>query len=380
MRISKFIRVLRISVVPVLFSAAALGLVAAQVSLQRKAERAKSRAAQEMLVQDSVLPDKTVSLKFRDLSAAAEKGDLPARIEIGRRLMQGLGVRKNESRAASYFQAIINDFGEISARDKRGPHVAAAFRYMARLYKAGVVEAKIAANPAYAFSLLHHAASYFGDPASQVELAKLLINGEGVTKNPRAGAQWLLNASRKGYAPAQALLGEMLWHGNGVKRVAGDGLGLLAIARRNASADDKDWVSKMFESARSEALPIEILEANAFVVQESSVSRFGLKSDIVISGEGSDATAVVEAGSAGARSPAGWLNGQQGALVQGPSPSWSELRANPMALVPNTYDPELPLEKKGAETSTGTMQMYHPGGLDVRSENSSPVRYAGVSK
>ena len=63
----------------------------------------------------------------------------------------------------------------------------------------------------------------------------------------------------EGIAPAQAQLGDLLWRGGeGVKRVAGDGLGLLAIARRNALGEDKAWVSKMFETARAQAQPIEI--------------------------------------------------------------------------------------------------------------------------
>ncbi len=125
-------------------------------------------------------------------------------------------------------------------------------------------------------------------PVAQIELAGLLINGDGVTKNTRVAAQWLLSASRKGHAPAQAMLGDLLWRGgDGVKRVAGDGLGLLAIARRNAVGEDKAWVDKMFETARSEAMPTEILEANAFIVQELSASHFALTSDVLINGDSS---------------------------------------------------------------------------------------------
>jgi uncharacterized protein len=289
-------------------------------------------------------------------------------------------VKKNEGRAATYFQAVINEFGEINARDKRGPQVAAAFRYMAQLYKGGIAEANIAANPAYAFSLLHHAASYFGDPVAQFELAKLLIHGDGVAKNTRAAAQWLLSASRKGHAPAQALLGGMLWRGDGMKRVAGDGLGLLAIARRNASAEDKGWVSKMFETARSEALPVEILEANAFIVQESSASRFGGTSDILISGESGDASAIAETRAVEAAPPPARQNGQQGALIHGNSQARSDLQANPMALLPGSFNSQLAVERRDPDQSAGIIQMYQPQRLEAGVENPGPIRYAGVSK
>lgn len=378
----RFFRILKISAVPILFSAAALGLVAVHSSLLRKAERAKSRMLQAAATPDSASPDRTLSLKFRDLAAAAERGELSARIEMGRRLAQGLGVKKDEVHAVQYFQGVINEFGDISAHDKRAPHVATAFLYLARFYKDGVADANISANPAYAFSLLHHAASYFGDPASQVALAKLLISGEGVTKNARAAAQWLLSASRKGYAPAQALLGNMLWRGNGIKRVAGDGLGLLAIARRNASADDKDWVSNMFETARAEALPTEILEANAFIVQESSASRFGLTSNILISGEGTEV--VTSDRDSGAVDAIPTQPGsQEGLLVRAPTKSWSELQANPATLVPNAYEPEAIREMKDAAISAGMIPLYQPhqpNGFDKHMEGSSPIRYAGVAK
>ncbi len=290
--------------VPLLFAAVALGLATVHLSLQRKAERARSRAAHAVAVQDSVVPDKLVGLKLPELVVAAAKGDLSAEIEIGRRLAEGEGVKKDEAQAAFYFQAAINRLGEIGARDKRGPLAATAFRYLAQFHRRGVAGAHIAANPAYAFDLLHHAASYFGDPIAQFELAKLLISGDGVTKNPHVAAQWLLRATRKGYAPAQALLGQMLWRGDGVKRVPGEGLGLLAIARRNAAPADKAWVSKMFETARAGSLPIEILEANAFIVQEAGASPFEAASGNLIGGEGQeDGAEAAGPGSAGKAPP-----------------------------------------------------------------------------
>ena len=290
--------------IPLLFGGVAIGLVTVQTAIQRQAERASAAAPQPVsAAHHTMVAGSMVSVA--DLSEAAGQGDLAARVEMGRRFVQGRGVQKNEASAAAYFRGIISEYESISAHDKRGPHVAAAFLEMARLYKAGVPEANIVASPAQAFSFLHHAASYFGDPVSQFELAKLLMSGDGVTRNTRAAAQWLLSASRKGYAPAQAQLGDLLWRGgDGVKRVAGDGLGLLAIARRNALGDDKVWVSKMFETARAEAQPIEILEANAFIVQELSSSHSALTSDVLINGESREGSGVATAASALKASPA----------------------------------------------------------------------------
>ncbi len=284
MQISKFIRILRISAPPLLFSAIVLGLTAFQHKTEQKAASVAAKAALARTAEDAFSPDAAMSLKFGDLVAASKKGDLVARVEIAKRYAHGQGVRKDEARAALYFQTIVSEFADIDPRDKRGRQVAVAFRYLGQYYRSGVPKANIVANPGYSFSLFHHAASYFGDPASQFELAKLILSGDGVPKSARVAAQWLLNASRKGYAPAQALLGQLLWRGEGVNRVPGDGLGLLAVARKNAMPDDKAWISRMFEVARAEASLTEILEANAFIVQEANALRFKLTNDVLISG------------------------------------------------------------------------------------------------
>ena len=379
MRISKQTRFLRALSIPLLFGGVALGLVTVQTAIQRHAERASAAAAPQsqppFTARREVIAGSMVSVA--DLSEAAGQGDLAARLEIGRRLAQGRGVEKNEASAAAYFRGIISEYENISARDKHGPLVAAAFLEMARLYKSGVPEGGIAANPAQAFSFLHHAASYFGDPVAQFELAKLLMSGDGVTKNTRVAAQWLLSASRKGYAPAQALLGDLLWHGgDGVKRVAGDGLGLLAIARRNALGEDKPWVSKMFEAARAEAHPLEILEANAFIVQELGSSHSALTSDILINGERPQGTVVGSSANALKASPAE-PDGAQGTAISGTSKALSELGATPMGFPQTPFDPELSVEKK--DGAAGILQMYKPQSPEGRIEILVPTRFAGVA-
>ncbi len=372
MQISRLFHAIKVLSVPVLFSGAVLGLATVHLSLQGKGEHAKIRAAELLATHDVAAPRKLVGVKLKDLSAEVAKGDLPAQIEMGRRLAEGQGVKKDEGQAARHFQAVISQVGEIAARDKRAPLVATAFRYLAQFYRRGVVEAHIPANPTFAFDLLHHAASYFGDPESQFELAKLLLAGDGVTKSTRTAAQWLLIASRKGHAPSQAYLGDMLWRGNGVKRVAGDGLGLLAIARRNALPEDKAWVGQMFETARSEALPVEILEANAFIVQELSASHFGGASGQLIDGE----TKEPIPGAASAR-----LAGEEPALnIRGGSPALSSLGAHPMIYGTGAPDREGIADQSESNLSAEVMQMYRPWQIEVREDGPVPIRYAGVSK
>lgn len=370
---SKVFQAIKISAVPLLFAAVALGLATVHLSLQRKAERARLRAAQTVSVKDSGVADQLTGRKLQDVAAAAEKGDIAAKIEMGRRLAQGQGVQKNEAAAAAYFRAVIDRLGEIGAHDYRAPMAATAYRYLAQFHRRGVPEANIPPNPSYAFNLLHHAASYFGDPVAQFELAKMLIDGDGVTKNTRVGARWLLSATRKGYAPAQALLGEMLWRGNGVQRVAGQGLGLLAIARRNALPEDKAWVSKMFETARAEALPIEILEANAFIVQESGASPFEGANGSLIGGEGHEGAAA--SGKATATVNAQASSASLSRIVRGNLPGF---RVSAMVFGPDAFYRELSVRKRDSNASAGIIQMYRVWELETGAEDNGPVRLAGM--
>lgn len=374
MRIFKQNRFLRILSIPLLFGTVAIGLVTVQAAIQRQAEMASAAAPQPQSPSAGENGSTTGQrASMVDLSEAAGQGDVAARLEMGRRFAQGREVEKSESVALSYFRGIISEYENIGAHDKRGPYVASALLETARLYRSGAPEANIAPNPAQAFDFLHRAASYFGDPVAQFELAKVLLSGDGVTRNARAAAQWLLSASRKGYAPAQALLGDILWRGeDGVKRVAGDGLGLLAIARRNATGDDNSWIAALFESARSKAQPVEILEANAFIVQELSASHASITNDILINGE--DAQQPAMSASAVPPEPDAF-GAPAGAAISGTSKALSELGATPMGLPQNIAAPEHAADAREGAPSPGFIQMYRPQG---RLEPLTPTRFAGL--
>ncbi len=374
---SRAFRALKITAVPLLFAAAALGLATVHISAERKAARAKAHAAHATAVQDANVPGELAGVKLQVLAPAAKQGDIPAEVEMARRLALGEGMKKDEVQAAAYFQSAINELGEIDAHDKRAPAAATAYRFMARFHRRGLPGAHIVANPAYAFGLLHHAASYFGDPTAQYEVGKALIGGDGVPKNAHSGAQWLLRATKKGYAPAQAELGEMLWRGDGVKRVPGEGLGLLALARRNATPADKNWISKMFEAARSEALPVEILVANAFIVRESGASPFTAPALGIGEGDLQDGT---DSSGKGAAAPVQPIGTQQGSAARGSSRLQSGLGARPKFFGLDTSDRNVTAKKGEPHASAGVIQMYRAPAQRAADGNPAPVRLAGVTK
>jgi hypothetical protein len=151
---------------------------------------------------------------------------------------------------------------------------------------------------------------------------------------------------------------------------------LLAIARRNAAPADKAWVSKMFETARAEALPIEILEANAFIVQESGASPFEAESGNLLGAESQEEGAAVSgAGAAGNRAPEA-LSGQQGAAGGRNWHALSGLRAAPMFLELDAHFREMNLRRSDSNAA-GIIQMYRLGEAEERGE-AAPVRVAGI--
>jgi hypothetical protein len=231
---------------------------------QQRPPPSQSPPAQQFGGMDALLPK---NHELSKLEIAARDGDLGAKLMLARAYARGDGVEKNEARAFAYFEAIANQFPDIDPLEPRAQYVSEAFRELSAYYKSGIPSIGLKPDDARALSLLQHAAGYFGDPISQYKLAKMFMAGEEVERNVRIAFGWLLNASRKGYAPAQAMLGDMLWRGESVKRAAGDGLGLLAVARSNASGSDVSWISGLFKAARSKATPEDLASAENFILQ-----------------------------------------------------------------------------------------------------------------
>jgi len=191
---------------------------------------------------------------------AAEKGILGAQIKLAEMFATGKGVRRNDAKAFAYYQAIADGFADVSPRHPAAPYIADAFFKLAGYYHAGVAELSIKADPARAAVLCRHAASYFGHAGAQYNLAKMYLDGDGVAKNTRLAVNWLANASRKGHAPSQAKLGELLWRGKGevLRRQPLKGLALLSLAKGNAKGSkDAGWIENIYKQVLLEAAPDE---------------------------------------------------------------------------------------------------------------------------
>ena len=76
------------------------------------------------------------------------------------------------------------------------------------------------------------------------------FQGEGGDRDPLQAARWAKLAADKGDADAQALLGHLLFEGDGVPRQPVLGLMYLTIARSKADPTDR-WIFDMQERAVS---------------------------------------------------------------------------------------------------------------------------------
>ena len=77
--------------------------------------------------------------------------------------------------------------------------------------------------------------------------------------NPLQSARWLSLAARKGHAPAQAKLGDILFNGDGgLEANPVEGLMWLTIASRRAvGTTEADWIDNMLNADMSIATPDE---------------------------------------------------------------------------------------------------------------------------
>lgn len=188
------------------------------------------------------------------LSEAANLGVFDAQVKLADMYASGKGVKGNPARAFDLYRRIINENDEIDPRHKRAEQVADAYVALGNYYRAGIPNL-IDPNKLRAVALLHYAASFYGSADAQCDLAQMYLEGEGVTRNERLAVSWLANAAKKRHGRAQALLGDLLWHGSDkVARQPAKGLALLALAKQNAKGEAEGrWIAVAYDGAYAES-------------------------------------------------------------------------------------------------------------------------------
>ena len=235
------------------------------------------------------------------LEYAAKRGVLGAQLKLARAYAAGRDVPKDDAKALAYFQAIADQYADISPSSPIAKYVGEAFVALGQYSLDGVPAMSLPANPAYAADLFRHAASYFGDPEAQYQLARLYLTGEGVEKNVGLAVNWLATAARKQHAAAQATLGELLWRGEEVRQRQARGLALIMLAHENAKASgpEPQWIANLYQEAFAKSDNATRKEANALLPELGGVNTAPAAA-VAKAGPGD---AIMLRGSAGALAP-----------------------------------------------------------------------------
>lgn len=181
------------------------------------------------------------------LKYAAAGGELLARWKLAKMYADGDGVPHDDMQAYEYFSQIVENYDEDNPDPRELPVVSSAFVAVGA-YSLNGITTKVAPDPQRALAMFQYAATNFGDPNAQYDLARMYLDGIGVDKDAAQAARWLHLAADKNHAEAQALLGQLLFVGrDGVPSQRGLGLMWLTLARDAAVAGKKDqWIIDLY--------------------------------------------------------------------------------------------------------------------------------------
>ena len=186
------------------------------------------------------------------LQYAAENGNELALWQLGQMYAKGQGVPRDDYRAFEFFRKFADNNANAYPASQRARYVADAFVTLGHYYLVGIPGSSLSANPDLAQRMFTHAASYFGDPEAQYQLARLMLDRKDTGQDPRRAVQWLLLAANKRHYEAQAVLGRILFQGEVGRRQPASGLMWLIIAFDGPGAN-VPWIAELHEAAFKQA-------------------------------------------------------------------------------------------------------------------------------
>ena len=183
------------------------------------------------------------------LTYAADGGQPIARWKLGEMYADGIGVKRDDLKAYQYFNTLVEDYDEDSPDFRNRSAISNAFVAVGVYSLTGIPNSSVRADPERARGLFQYAATAFGDPDAQYNLAHMYITGSGgLAKDHIVALRWLALAARKGHPPSQALLGHMLFVGDGLPAQRGRGLMWLTIAKSQADGAKDLWIRSLYQS------------------------------------------------------------------------------------------------------------------------------------
>ncbi len=210
------------------------------LKLFKSAQQALRMGIEELRAGDS--KSSVEALKY-----AAEGGQSLAQWKLGRMYADGDGVPHDDLKAYEYFDQIVRNYSE-DEQDRRDLAAVSNAIVAIGIYNLnGIANSPIQPDPGRAFELFMYAATNFGDPDAQYNLARMYMDGVGgLEKSNMRAARWLALAAEKHHHPAQAVLGHLLFVGDGLPRQRARGLMWLTIAKSAVHGPKNQWIADLF--------------------------------------------------------------------------------------------------------------------------------------
>ena len=180
-------------------------------------------------------------------SYAADRGYIRAKWMLGRMYARGEGVDRDDDRAFEIFADIANEPADDRRFNPDAPFVADAFVALGDYYRAGD-QVVGGVDLEAALQMYWEAAIFFNDAEAQYNLAVMFYRGEAGDPDPGEAARWALLSAQAGNPSAQALLGYLLFQGDGLTRQPVVGLAYLHVARFRTGGADPE-IRRMHEEA-----------------------------------------------------------------------------------------------------------------------------------
>ncbi|MBV9702245.1 MAG: sel1 repeat family protein [Methylobacteriaceae bacterium] len=187
------------------------------------------------------------------LTYAAANGQPLARWKLGKMYADGDGVPHDDYKAYQYFSKIIESYDEDTADESEASVVSNAYVTVGVYCLSGIPNSKVKPDPSRAREMFQYAALTFGDPNAEYNLARMYLDGTVVEKDGRQAARWLNLAADKNHRQARALLGHLLFTGEGVPRQRARGLMWLTLAREAAEGPQDAWIVDLYTKDSSAA-------------------------------------------------------------------------------------------------------------------------------
>jgi hypothetical protein len=202
---------------------------------------ASAREALSAAVKEYRAGDRKCSVQA--LTYAAEGGEPLARWTLGNMYATGDGLPRDDVRAFKYFEQVVDSYNEDDLDTHDAGAVSRAFVAVGEYNLTGIPDSDIKPDPERALEMFQFAATNFGDPQAEYRLGRMSMDGvAGLARDKMRAARWFGLAAEKGHAGAQAMLGHLLFQGEGVPRQRGRGLMWLSLAKAGANGPKDAWI------------------------------------------------------------------------------------------------------------------------------------------